>query len=210
MSVAQSQTPILPSYDPPSPTKENLEFADLAIIDLSKTATPEGRVQFAHEIRQALASAGFFYVINHGYTDAQTKHIFDIANAAFSQVSLQEKKEFDQKDITTYRGYKLKNAWHIDGEIRDEIETYNIHRSVTIQPHPPALRQFLPDISEFAKHNHFNVLFPILRALALTLELPEDSLTKLHGFNELGDSRGETSIIEVKRYTKPSSNSALQ
>ena len=50
-----------------------MEFADLAIIDLSKAATPEGRAELALQTREALASVGFFYVINHGYTPAQVR-----------------------------------------------------------------------------------------------------------------------------------------
>ncbi|KAJ8508670.1 hypothetical protein ONZ45_g9073 [Pleurotus djamor] len=199
MSPSQSPNPPVPPYIPPSPTKENLDFADLAIIDLSKAATPEGRAQLALQTREALASVGFFYVINHGYTPAQTKRMFDIANVAFSQVSAEEKQEYARKDMTTYRGYKLKKAWLIDGGVRDEIENYAIHHTVTAQTHPPALRPFLPEISEFAEHNHFDVLYPILKVLALTLELPEDTLIKLHGF----DDPGESSVTFMKYYPRP-------
>lgn len=50
-----------------------VEYADLAIIDLSKAATTEGRAKLAIELRTALTTHGFFYVINHGYTQAQVK-----------------------------------------------------------------------------------------------------------------------------------------
>lgn len=38
-----------------------------------------------------------------------------------------------------------------------------VHRDTSKQVHPPALRPYLPDIEAFARHNHFNVLHPILR-----------------------------------------------
>jgi hypothetical protein len=38
-----------------------------------------------------------------------------------------------------------------------------VNRDVNMKQHPQALRPFLPEIDEFAKHNHFNVLHPILR-----------------------------------------------
>jgi len=50
-----------------------VEFADLAIIDLSKAHTPEGRQELYPQLREALRTHGFFYAINHGYTQAQVR-----------------------------------------------------------------------------------------------------------------------------------------
>ena len=52
-------------------TKGIVEFADLAIIDLSKAHTPEGRQELYPQLRDALRTHGFVYAINHGYTQAQ-------------------------------------------------------------------------------------------------------------------------------------------
>lgn len=48
-----------------------MEYADLAIIDLSQAKTLEGRAELVIQVREALATQGFFYAINHGYTQAQ-------------------------------------------------------------------------------------------------------------------------------------------
>ena len=48
-----------------------MEYADLAIIDLSKAGTLEGRLELAKDVREALRNQGFFYVVNYGYTSAQ-------------------------------------------------------------------------------------------------------------------------------------------
>jgi isopenicillin N synthase-like dioxygenase len=50
-----------------------VEWADLAIIDISKADTPEGRAQLTIQVRDALATTGFFYVVNHGYTPEQVR-----------------------------------------------------------------------------------------------------------------------------------------
>ena len=50
-----------------------MEFADLAIIDLSKAHTPEGRQELYPQLRDALRTQGFVYAINHGYTQAQVR-----------------------------------------------------------------------------------------------------------------------------------------
>ena len=55
-----------------------MDYADLAIIDLSKTQTPEGRAQLANEVRDAMRDNGFFYVINHGFTQDQVSAILTL------------------------------------------------------------------------------------------------------------------------------------
>jgi hypothetical protein len=82
-----------------------------------------------------------------------------------------------------------------------------VNRDVTKKEHPEAVRPLLPEISEFAKHNHFNVLHPVLqyvylrryllplflksgRLLALGLELPEDAFVNIHGWNAVGETYG--------------------
>ena len=53
-----------------------MEYADLAIIDLEKAATPEGRAELAALARDAMRDIGFFYVVNHGYTQEQVRLYF--------------------------------------------------------------------------------------------------------------------------------------
>jgi hypothetical protein len=57
-----------------------VDYADLAIIDLAKAGTAEGRAALAEQVTEAMAVHGFFYVINHGYTSEQV--------CAFSSPSL--------------------------------------------------------------------------------------------------------------------------
>ncbi|KAF4602959.1 hypothetical protein EYR38_003363 [Pleurotus pulmonarius] len=198
----------LKAYNPPPPTKEDLDFADLALVDFSKASTPEGRSELARQIHDALRDVGFFYLVNHGYTSAQTAHIFDIASATFDLVSDEEKRDYTGKDTSVYRGYKPRKAWIIDPGVRDEIENYagqsldvaylrddhssagshTVHRNVTAQDHPAILRPFLPELAAFTRHNHDNILQTVLRLLSLSMELPEDTLTKMHEFDAAGQS----------------------
>ncbi|KAJ8522097.1 hypothetical protein ONZ45_g1321 [Pleurotus djamor] len=180
--------PQIPRHVPPHPTKEALAFAELTVIDISKAKTAEGKTELVLQIREALANVGFFYVVNHGYTVAQIARIFDIANASFTQVSPEEQLPYLQKDKAVYTGYKARKEWVIGGGIFDEIEQYSVNYKVYDQAHPVALRPLLPELAAFSRHNHFNVLQPILRILALGLELPEDALTKLHDWNGPGES----------------------
>ncbi|KAF9486256.1 Clavaminate synthase-like protein [Pholiota conissans] len=143
---------------------------------------------------------GFFCVINHGYTPEQTARIFDIADVPFSQVSEADKKVYEAtiQKTGSYQGFKLRKYWHIENGVRDEVEHYNINHDVTRREHPEALRPFIPEIKEFARHNHEDILHPILRLLAIGLELPEDTLVKFHNHSAVG----ETDVRFMKYYPR--------
>ncbi|RPD60560.1 Clavaminate synthase-like protein [Lentinus tigrinus ALCF2SS1-7] len=183
--------PPVPHYVPASPTKEDLDWADLVIIDISKARTPEGRAQLAPQVRDAMRTTGFIYVVNHGMTQSQTDRIFDIGDVAFTQVSEEEKRQHAAKiaEDGSKIGYKLRQLWTIDNGIRDQHEQYALHRSIFgQQEHPKALQPYLPELRAFSEHNHFNVLYPILQMLALGMELPEDTFVNLHGYDAVGDT----------------------
>ncbi|TFK45778.1 Clavaminate synthase-like protein [Heliocybe sulcata] len=186
-------TRVLPHVDPytpaPPPT-EDLEYADLPIIDLSIAATAEGRAELAAIVRDTMKTSGFLYAVNHGYTPAQTKRIFDIANVPFDAVKNDEKGMYagDIKGAGSYLGYKLRNYWHIDNGVQDQIEHYNINPDVNRKPHPQALRPFLPEIEAFIEHCHVNVVHPIVRLLALGLEMPEETLVNILKYNAQNES----------------------
>ena len=52
-----------------------VDYADLAIIDLGKATTLEGRHELAVQVREAMSTVGFFYIVNHGLTRAQVSII---------------------------------------------------------------------------------------------------------------------------------------
>ncbi|KAI0819368.1 Clavaminate synthase-like protein [Trametes gibbosa] len=192
--------PPLSHYVPAPPTKEALEWADLPIIDLSKASSPEGRAALAPQVRDAMRTFGFMYIINHGLTQTQNERIFDIADVPFSQVADDEKKRFsyDIKATGLYKGYKLCQYWHIDNGVRDQIEHYNMHRAILRQEHPKPLTPFLPEIRTFAEYNHYNILNPILQLLARGMELPENTFVNFHHY----ENKGEGWIRFMKYYPR--------
>ncbi|KZT26009.1 Clavaminate synthase-like protein [Neolentinus lepideus HHB14362 ss-1] len=192
--------PPVEPYTPAPPPTEDLDYADLPVIDLSKTTTLEGRAKLAAVARDAMRNYGFLYAINHGYTPSETKRMFDIANVPFEHVSNEEKQTYagNIKATGSYQGYKLRNYWHIDNGVHDQLEHYNINRDVTKKQHPQALRPLLPEIEAFAKHCHSNVLHPILRLLAIGLEMPEDALVNIHNYY----AKGETYVRFMKYYPR--------
>ncbi|KAG6824875.1 hypothetical protein H0H92_005560 [Tricholoma furcatifolium] len=169
---------------------EALDYADLAVIDFDKLKSEEGRTQLVLEVHNAMKTVGFFYVVNHGYTKEQIGKMFQIADIPFSKVTQDEKEQYvGQMKLTgSYQGYKPRGYWHIEGGVHDSIETYNVHRDVTCKEHPSALRPFLPELAAFTKFNHLNVLHPLLRLVALSLELDEEALVNIHGFDAISES----------------------
>ncbi|KZT63266.1 Clavaminate synthase-like protein [Daedalea quercina L-15889] len=182
--------PTIPHYLPAPLTKEPLEYADLTVIDLSWADTFEGRTKLAAQLRDAMLKHGFFYVINHGLSQAQNERIFDIADIPFAAVPDEEKKAYagNIKATGSYQGYKLRQYWHIGGGVYDQVEHYNINRDVTKKQHPQALRPLIPEIETFAKFNHLQVLHPLLRLFALGMELPEETFVNIHGYDAVGES----------------------
>lgn len=49
-----------PPYVFPPRTTEDLEYADLATVDLSKASTYEGRIKLAAQVSEAMTKQGFF------------------------------------------------------------------------------------------------------------------------------------------------------
>ncbi|KAF8153283.1 Clavaminate synthase-like protein [Crassisporium funariophilum] len=192
--------PDTPPYVHAPSTQASLDYADLPVVDLSTSGTLEGRLALAREVRDAMLEHGFFYVINHGYTPTQNERIFDIADVPFARVSDEEKQTYvaKMKADGSYQGYKPRQYWHIDNGVRDQLEHYNINRDVTKREHPLPLRPFLPELEAFARHNHENVLHPVLRLLALGMELPEDTFVDMHGYSAVG----ETYVRFMKYYPR--------
>ncbi|KAI0672085.1 Clavaminate synthase-like protein [Trametes maxima] len=193
--MSEPTIPRVPHWTPILPTKEDLEWAPLPIIDFSKASTPEGLTELSRDVCNAMRTYGFLYVINHGYTQAQNERVFDISDAIFTQVPGCEKERLtaDFKKTGSYRGYKARQTWDIGNGARDQIEQYNYHCTVTdreLQEHPAELEPSLPELRAFIEHNHFHVLHPLLRMLAEGMELPEDTFVSLHSFNKLTETSG--------------------
>ncbi|OJA11413.1 hypothetical protein AZE42_05743 [Rhizopogon vesiculosus] len=165
----------VPHYDVAPPTKATPEYADLAVIDMSKADTEEGRAALTIEVRDALFSHGFVYVVNHGYSQAQTARMFDIADVPFSAVDDSEQQIYagTMQQTGSSQGYKFRKYWHIGAGVRDQIEIYSISRDVTKRGHPEALRPLLQEIQEL---------------IARSLELPEDTLVNIHNYDVVDET----------------------
>ncbi|KAH7377019.1 flavonol synthase [Plectosphaerella cucumerina] len=172
-----SAVPQLYRYSHVPETQENLDWAELATVDLSKYGTPEGNAELAQTLINASRSKGFFYVTNFGIPQAEVDKQLALGQR-FYELPLEEKLKL------------------LSGGIKDKTEVWNMAtRDGTIsQPLPDLLVQRRTEIEAFAKDLHDKVLTPLNHLIAIALELPEDYLVKLH--------RWETDDESHLRYMK--------
>ncbi|KAI0035420.1 Clavaminate synthase-like protein [Vararia minispora EC-137] len=174
----------------PPVTRENVDWAQLATIDLARARTPEGRAEQVEIARDAMHKQGFFYVVNHGFDLAENQRMIDIASVAFEEVDDEEKARYQAriKETGTYLGYKLPQYWVIANGVRDRITHYNFPRNVHDRNHPEALRPYLPEIQEMVEFTHCTILHEVQKLLSLGLELPENTLSDMHPFDDTNHS----------------------
>ncbi|KIK66887.1 hypothetical protein GYMLUDRAFT_37955 [Collybiopsis luxurians FD-317 M1] len=179
--------PQLGSFDYVPETKENLDWADLVTVDLSLYKTEEGKKQLAQTLINAVREEGFFYVKNFNISQERVDRQFTLGKQ-FYELPLGEKEKYTPEglDQGQFNGYVPAGRRIINREagIRDRTEIYNIPKFNGDFPHnhPEVIQKNLPEIEEFARSLHTEVLDPLFVLLAIALELPEDYFTKLHQY----------------------------
>ncbi|KIY45568.1 Clavaminate synthase-like protein [Fistulina hepatica ATCC 64428] len=178
--------PEIGSYQYVPETKEDLDWADLVTIDLSLYGTPEGKQQLAQTLISALREKGFFYVKNFNISQERVNRQFTIGKQ-FYELSQEEKDKYipEGHDQGQYNGYHFPK-YIIDEEsgMQSRTEVYNIPKFNGFFPHnhPAVVADHLPEIEEFARGLHTEVLDPLFVLLAIALELPEDFFTSMHQY----------------------------
>ncbi|WWC90403.1 uncharacterized protein L201_005338 [Kwoniella dendrophila CBS 6074] len=171
-------------YDYVPETKEDLDWADLPTIDLSKFSNPQGKKELAQELIEAIRTKGFFYVINFGIPQEKVDRQFSLGNQ-FYDLPLEEKSKYTADlDNGAFNGYKPAGRNILAGGIRDRIEHYNIPKfdGYHERDQPDIIRENIGEIEEFARSLHTNVLDPLHALIAIALELPEDYFINLHKY----------------------------
>lgn len=139
---------------------------------------------------------GFFYVVNHGITDAQVRRQYALGRALFA-LPLDEKLRYACDTARgDFRGYKPRTPVDTTGDnagalaARDNDERYNVpkdtpeHQGV---PHPPLLRAHRAEVEAFSRQVHDALLLPLLRLFAHVLELGDDeALARRHRYEAEG------------------------
>lgn len=112
----------------PSPTSEDLDWAPLVKIDLSKFDEPGGKQELAKQLYDAVTKVGFWVVVNSGLDDGRVLRQFSIGNTFFKE-PLEEKRKVPCNFAEgEYFGYRENERWIGDTGVKENIEMVrNIH-----------------------------------------------------------------------------------
>ncbi|ROW02749.1 hypothetical protein VSDG_01709 [Cytospora chrysosperma] len=177
----------LPPYEYPEETKEALEYADLEALDISKLSQPGGKQTLAKQVVSFINKNGFFYVVGHGFTDAEVRRQYALCRAVFD-LPLEEKLKYECDTASgDFRGYKPRSTGKLGA--RDNDERYNIPKFTPEheRPHPQVIRDHWDEIRAFSLRVHNELLLPLLRLFAYVLELDdEDFFVRRHRYEAEG------------------------
>ncbi|KAI0301692.1 Clavaminate synthase-like protein [Multifurca ochricompacta] len=198
----------LGSYTFVPETKENLDWAELITLDLSKYNTSEGKHELAQFLIKALREKGFFYVKNFNISQEAVNRQFSVGRELY-ELPLEEKLKYvpEGLDQGQFNGYVPAGRRILDEKsgIRDRVEIYNIPSALLTSP-PSLIQDNIEEIEQFAKLLHSEVLDPLHTLLAIALELPEDYFRNIHKYEVKSEDH-----LRYMKYTKFSSeeNEAL-
>lgn len=155
--------PVIPEWDRPEPTSEDLDWADLHTLDLSLLdGTPEQQAELVETTRRAIQEDGFLYVENFGMTESQLDRQFALAQYVFFHggIDEEEKKRFEWNlKAGTFKGYKPRVGWGEVAGKRDQIEHFNWYQAHFDDPEslvPKKMLPFLDEIKAFTEVTSFH------------------------------------------------------
>ncbi|KAI2627045.1 putative 1-aminocyclopropane-1-carboxylate oxidase [Hypomontagnella submonticulosa] len=192
MSPLHIEAPL--PYEYPSETKEQLEYAELEALDISKLNQEGGKQALAKQVLKFINKNGFFYVVGHGFSEEEVRRQYALCEAFF-RLPLEEKLKYECDTAKgDFRGYKPQSTGKL--ATRDNDERYNIPKFTPEheRPHPQLIRDHWDEIRTFSLKIHNDVLLPLLRLFAYVLEIDEGYLVERHRYEAEG--------LEYLRYMK--------
>ncbi|KAL4767765.1 hypothetical protein BDW60DRAFT_226363 [Aspergillus nidulans var. acristatus] len=204
-SAVQEHTPIDPlpvkPWTRPPPTTEDLDWAPLAIIDLSRFDEPGGKEALAKQLYDALTKVGFWVVVGHGIDDQRVLRQFSFGNAFFKQ-PLDEKRVFPCNFAQgEYFGYRENERWIGDTGVKDNVEMLNIPKAIPEWDHLPRhriVRENYEEIASFHRELFDKVARKLFVLMSVILELPENFLADAHAYGKRSDDHLRYMIYNVR------------
>lgn len=172
--------------DIPETTVE-LDWADLIAIDLSLFDQPGGKQQLAKQLKHAISTVGFFYVVNFGLSEAEVDEQFELAQQIFA-LPAEDKQRF-RVDASKqgFFGWKPRGSRKQQHGLVDSLELYDDPKYNDIfkaeYDRPAPLAAAVDKAESFQRHLHDHVLKRLMILSAIIMELPdEEALWKLHDY----------------------------
>ncbi|KAI2747062.1 hypothetical protein DTO012A8_9901 [Penicillium roqueforti] len=96
----------IPTYSQVPETTFDLDWADLATLDLSLFDQPGGKEQLAKQLFEAIQNIGFFYITNFGLSQEDVDRQFAIGKEIFKLPIKEKLKYRAELEKGGYNGYK--------------------------------------------------------------------------------------------------------
>ena len=196
-----TKTILVKPWSRPAQTKDDLPWAPLTKIDLSKFDQPGGKQQLAADITDAINRVGFWTVINSGIDDSRVLKQFSIGNTFFKE-PLDEKRRFPCNFAEgEYLGYRENSRWIGDTGVKENIEMLNIPKAIPMYDHVPQhniTAENYDEIASFHRELFDKVIRKLFILISIVLELPEDYLLNLHAYDQPSDDHLRYMIYNVR------------
>ncbi|KAI1334556.1 gibberellin 2-oxidase [Xylariaceae sp. FL0016] len=185
----------------PQKTTEQLEWADLPKIDLSRFDEPGGKKALANDLYDALTRVGFWSVINTGLDDDRVLRQFSIGNTFFKE-PLEEKRKFPCNFAEgEYFGYRENSRWVGDTGVKENIEMLNVPKAIPMYDdvgRHDIVKENWDEIAAFHRDVYDNVIHKLFVLMAIILELPEEYLADAHAYDGESDDHLRYMIYNVR------------
>ncbi|KAF8590533.1 gibberellin 2-oxidase [Ramaria rubella] len=182
-----STKPIVPTWARPAETKAELDWAPLAIIDLSKYDTPGGKQSLAHELHDAVKRWGFWTVVGTGIDDALILRQLSIAQAFFKLPIVEKRRAPCDFSVGNYFGYREPTRTIGNTDVKENMEMLNIPKFTPDYEHVPQtefIRLFHDEIQPFHRLVWDQVVKKLMTLFAIILELSEDYFVERHAYDQ--------------------------
>ncbi|KAL3471335.1 putative 1-aminocyclopropane-1-carboxylate oxidase, partial [Aspergillus californicus] len=187
MTTTTIEAPRL-SYVQVPETSENLNWADLRTLDLSKFDQPGGKHQLAAELTRAIEDVGFFYVTNYGLSKEEVDNQFALAKTVLSLPPDEKHKYRAALEQGDYNGWKPAGTRNLIPGVKDNFEIYNIPKFIpehASRAHPDVVKQHWNVIENFSKHIHDHIVKKLLTIFAIALGLEDEQwLVNRHRYDQ--------------------------
>ncbi|KAL0952463.1 hypothetical protein HGRIS_006731 [Hohenbuehelia grisea] len=174
---AASSKPELNQWVPPPPTTTPLDWAPLAIIDLSRFDEQGGKLALAKELADAVRQWGFWVIIGTGIPQEQVDRVFAIGDAFF-KLSKDEKQAItcDHAEGNNF-GYRGNTRLVGQTDVVENVEMLNIPKYIpeydSILRHE-FLEAFYDELAPFHRLLWDRAIRKLYILFAIILELPEN------------------------------------
>jgi isopenicillin N synthase-like dioxygenase len=165
-------------------TTADLNWADLITIDLSQFDTPGGKQRLAAQLKNAISTVGFFYVINFGLSEEEVNEQFAVAKQIFDLPAEEKQRCRVGTNGLDKFGWKPRGSRKQQHGLTDNLELYDDPKWNDHYQNMPRLAP--PSGEQFQRHMANHVLKRLLVLCAIIMELEdEEALWKLHDYESV-------------------------